>query len=521
MNKDFKSLKKKSLYAALLKSAIVGVFCALLAIGAILLILKPNAKTLFWAFYLLIGVGVASAGFGITYLFVRPTDKKLARRLDKDYELHEKVQTMVEFDGQEGDMLRLQRENANETLKNTPAKRPSFKRIWQYVAIPVVALAVFVTGVAIPKVNPPAKPDPGAYEVTESQVKRLEQLIGDVTDSSLLDAVKEPAKKALEELLEDLKVTKQSAGMQRKVIDCVKTIEKSVQDANTYREIVLALNEDTSLNAFNDSILNATISYGGSIMLAQMETEGTEILSTATVKSLAAESNEKIRNALSVFIYDLNGELYGNEEPLEKPLSQKEISEKLYEFLDPFNAQMGELVETFAEDPLFIAFGNFSSQLGEPAEQYAYMEEAQMQKEISDAFENYRFDVAAALEPQVYNLIMDEYIRNQLHDIFDVELALFPEMSLILPSKIDSGEGKDMTNDGGKGDKEVIYGSDDNVYDPENSEHVKYGEVLDRYMEIILRYMNDPDAAGDLSDEMKYYINQYLNALNGNEQSEN
>ena len=48
-----------------------------------------------------------------------------------------------------------------------------------------------------------------------------------------------------------------------------------------------------------------------------------------------------------------------------------------------------------------------------------------------------------------------------------------------------SGGGDDNSHGGGFGDGDQIYGSEDEVYDPVTGEYVKYGEILQRYYDIV------------------------------------
>ena len=54
-----------------------------------------------------LGIVAALIAGGLAYIFLRPNNKKLAKKLDKELALHEKVQTMVEFKDAEDIMAAL------------------------------------------------------------------------------------------------------------------------------------------------------------------------------------------------------------------------------------------------------------------------------------------------------------------------------------------------------------------------------------------------------------------------------
>ena len=502
MSESFNGLKKKFLRAALLKSAVVGAFCALLTAGVLLLILKPNAVEWHWGFYVLIGAGAAALAFGVTFLIVRPTDKKVAKRLDTDYELHEKVQTMVEFSGQEGDMLRLQRENTSEILKTVPRKRPSLKRLWQYVLIPVLACAVFVTGVVIPAAEKEIILPGDGYEITGWQETALTQLIAEVKDSNLEEPVREPVVEALEGLLAALKTTADTnAVMRNEVISTVKTVDDTVAGANTYRAVVLALVKSEEMKEFSASITSAVASYKNNEKINSMQ----------QVTSRALESDQKINAALSAYTTEFTAQFAELTE-------RAQIVDALDSFLSVFNATMAN-AGTMPGNKLYNVLSDFSSALGKIGGEIEYAEVEASKDGIADACAAYVSAASVVLEPQVYNCMMDEFIRNSLSEIFGISVSQFPGTELVLPDGSGSGDdpgGDDPSHSGGLGDGDIKYGSDDLVYDPNNSEQVKYGDILGRYETLYQTYFNDETTSASFTDEMKAYITQYFNMLRGN-----
>ena len=116
MNEIFKKLKRKKFLTAACIAAGTGVAAGLIAAGSVLLALKLSEININAGWYVLIGLGVAAIAGGVAFWVLLPTDKKVAKEIDREHALNEKVQTMVAFAGDDGDMVELQRQDAEEKL---------------------------------------------------------------------------------------------------------------------------------------------------------------------------------------------------------------------------------------------------------------------------------------------------------------------------------------------------------------------------------------------------------------------
>lgn len=496
MVEKFRELKKKYALLAMLKGAIAGVFFALFAVGAVMLGIKLGAMRIGWYYYLIIGIGAFAIAFVATFLLTRPTDKSLAKKLDNEYGLKEKVQTMVEFASQDSAVLSLQREDTEQTLRNLPKKKISFAKIWQYIVIAVVGIALFVTGIVVPSYYEPPVVDDD-FVLNEWDEKALQQLIDDVSASALEDKVKVPSLAALELLKEELKETKSNTAMRRAVRNCAQAIDSAVILANSYRDVAVALNTQTTLKEFTTTIVKAASSYKGEI----------EISTLAQVKQANDQSEEKIRVCLAVFTNSLNAKI--------KALSQNiEIRDAVDEFLAPFNESLSpdDLQEKLDGDELYGAMASLSSALSVASEQYVFLETSYMRTIVANAFTDYISSASRVLVTQVYNNMMNELIHNTLTDVFKVSVS--PE-DLELPGISDGsgGSDEDPWHGGGTGDTEVIYGGNDAIYDHNSAEHVPYGMVWNDYVSKLYDKLNDEQSG--LSEEMKVYIQNYIKALDG------
>ena len=148
----FDQIQKKHLMWAIVKSGVCALSLGLFVTGMALLALKLSGVSLAAGYYVLIGLGVALlSGAAFYWLLFRPTAKKVAKRTDDDYELHERVQTALAYRDKSGTLVELQREDTDEKLKSLPPRKFSFARIWQFCLIALVALAVGVAGITVPE----------------------------------------------------------------------------------------------------------------------------------------------------------------------------------------------------------------------------------------------------------------------------------------------------------------------------------------------------------------------------------
>ncbi len=510
MTESFKQLKKKYTTIAIIISVIVGVFCALFVVGAVMLGIKLGAQRLAVYYYVLIGVGVFLISGGVTFLFTRHTDKSLSKKLDAEYDLNERVQTMIEFSGESGDMLALQRADADEKLKNLPKQKLTFAKIWQYVLVAVIGLSVFLSGILVPSryvaPEPPVTPDD--YVLNEWDAKALDQLIADVKASDLKEDVMISVVDALEVLKSKLPDVKTNKAMREAVTTCAESVESAIMDANTYRDVAIVLNSYRNKNmvGLKVALINACASY---------KSDDVEIISLSTVKNLQKTSEEKIRTALSVFT---NKVVPGS------GVTKAEIYNTVIEFLDELNVCINpdeneELTARVIECNLYSALLEYSLNLGDVYD-YEWWSESYLNGAISGANAVFATSVSKELVTQVYNHMINDMIFNRLEDIFGIVLA---HKDWDLPDISEDGEGDsedDPSHGGGGADGEGEYGSNAEIYDHTTGTNVPYGDVWGgkdyEYKNELLEKLKDPG----LSEEMKKYIEKYIEYLDGSADTE-
>ena len=296
MGTEFKKLKKKFLIDAIIKSVIIGVSAGLFAAGAVWLGLKLAEADINAGFYVLIGLGVAAAVGGGLFFILRPSDTKIAKTLDRENGLNEKVQTMVAFSGREGEMLELQRQDASEKLSALPKRKFDIKKLWQYILIPVLALAVFITAAVIPQKKPDIPPDI-PFEYTERHKAAVEQLIEDVDKTSLSDTDKSSVTALLRTMSGNLEKIKTEREMKAAVISAVALIDVILYTSNSFDNVAFAIGGDEKTEFLSAAITEGVLFYKASSVTVTT-IEQVEAMEAGLDNSVG----EKVDAAMDVFV---------------------------------------------------------------------------------------------------------------------------------------------------------------------------------------------------------------------------
>ena len=291
MSENFRKIKKKYLTVAIVAGCILGACLGVALTCALAVAFKTSGVRLHWAIYIPIAL-VLSAGAGfLFFLILRPDDKRIAKKLDRDYSLNQKVQTMVEFANVESDMHTLQREQTDEVLGGVAQKRVDLKGLLKFAFVPVIALAMLFAGIFVPAKKTTGYTEPG-FDMTNSQEIQLKSLIEDVKGSSLEIGLKTFTVLELNNLLEMVRQAEYQSTMKGAVVDAVKNIDGFVADANSYLEIDGVLAKYEVLAPFATAVTNGVVSY-------KTGASATNLTSINRVNKSRDEAEDKIEGVLS------------------------------------------------------------------------------------------------------------------------------------------------------------------------------------------------------------------------------
>ncbi|MDE6690923.1 MAG: hypothetical protein K2K04_03045 [Clostridia bacterium] len=538
MSENFRKIKKKYLTVAIVAGCILGVCLGVALTCTLAVVLKTCGVKFHWAIYIPIALVLSAGAVFLFFLILRPDDKRIAKKLDRDFALNQKVQTMVEFANVESDMHTLQREQTDEVLGGVVGKRVDLKWLLKFIFVPVIALAMLLAGIFVPAKKTSGGDKEPVYNITDSHETALKNLIADVEGSSLEPVLKVCVVLELDGLLDMLKKAELAAEMETAVIGAVRSIDKLVADTNSYLKIDEVFAAYEELKPLSTAVKNSVVDYKSK--------KYASLTLMSRVKDREKDAEERITGVLTSWKADFlskyapknDGDTEGT------PLPAEEAAAMLENFADKLKAGLADArLDRFAPDGgqpailkgaegdgLYNAYTSLAARLDEHAQSINGNDE--MFYSNTDGYLTaYIAGVKTALAAQSYNCMMDDYVRNVLSSIFGIYLGKNDEVAPS-PTETEGGgnNGNKEENGGGYGPGIHRYGSDDEILDPDSGESKKYSDPVNpdnegytfyhKYYDRAMGYVNDKD--NPLPDDVAEYIRQYFIYLNnGMEKTKN
>jgi hypothetical protein len=434
----------------------------------LLIAFKLSAIELGWWIYLTAGIGCALIVGGIIFLFIHPDDKKVARHMDEQHDLEEKVQTMLEFSGTEGSVVQLQRENTEQALAKLKKPRVKALTALKYAVISIISVGVFVTGLVIPqrRIEPYTPPDD--FEMTNWQAAALQQLINEVKSSSLEEDVKNSTVAVLQNLLDGLEQTEQESVMKVAVNSAIELIDGITTSKNSYSKLSSRLIENDHTEAFGIALNSAATCY---------KTSSTKISTYETVQTKESTLYDSINVILAECAQNVSAATEGK--------SGGPFRTAIDNYVNGFNTAL-TASELQAGEGLYDTFKNYCDNLNTVRSHSQVGGYSTLQTEIESAGTTFAQEGATALKAEAYNCLMNDYISTALKDIFGIVDSSSDNSSGSDASTDDTNGSDDDTTAGGSyGSGDKNYGSDDTIFYPDKGEYVKYGEVLETYSKLM------------------------------------
>ncbi len=465
MDNGFRKFKRKIRTGVIVRSVLTGLSLGILIVAVQWLLAKLTYAAPNFVQYGLLGGGIGVVVCAVMLLLMLPTDKRLARRLDNQLGLDEKVQTMVAFRQDESDMAAMQRQDADEILQAIPGKKARSKHAWLAAILPVLACACMVTAFLVPAKADPIDPvDTTSWLLDVFKEQKLKDLIEYVNTSAMQDEPKQAVVTELEELLAQLKTVNKKVAMQEAVIASITDIHNATKVCDTYSGILTAMQGTPS----------ETVST-----LASNLASLSDLVITPYMEELTAELNQEGKADTAAVI------AAGIDQALAS--SKEDASNALYAALEDFSAKLKTVTENTTE-----------------AELSAMMKAA-------DAALN------QALKQPGIDMGVRKYTILQLMSIFGIASSSLPEEILSTfeenevvskPTKPEEDD-KETGSVGGRGPGEMVAPSDEHIYDPELEQYVNYADVLEKYIALFTNYATD----GVLTPEMEEILSDYYAIL--------
>ncbi len=507
MSENFLRFKKKSDSSRILKSLLYGISAGLFSAGLFLLLAKLAVLNVPPIISLPIGVVACLLVGGLTYLLLKKSDEKLARELDREFGLNERVETMLAYKDETGTMLDLQREDTEKSLGNLDIKQFKIPRLWISVVATGVGFVMFLSALIVPNLQAGALEKEIPFELSQLQRVGLEELIQGVNKSQMEEPYKSEISEELTDLLADLEETNTQKDMQMRLAESMAYILESTSNSSSMTEIANSLWETG--DDYARGLANA------------IDT------STWTRPDDWGDYAEKLAEFLALYPHEIEEDDSAEEAQTEaETLTEEELHEELHWKVENSAKKISFALRTSnipEEDALHLAITellivNYDDKTGpvlgfEPLAEYmenlTYEETLQT---IGRTLEIKDEGVYNALSVQKVNTNVGENVMTQLSVLFIVPLPSFERPELLGDSSNGSSGENEGNNDGSQGGGiggGAAYGSDDYVLDPTTGEYVKYGTLLAKYNALMMAKLE----SGNYTEEQKESIKKYFELL--------
>ncbi len=469
MKNNFYKVKKKTRLTAIMLAAVIGIGVGLTASAAILLIFK-----LFLGFFpsLYYYLGCAALGVGVfafIYFITMPSEKRLAKHLDEEYDMEEKMRTMLALESKDDAFSILQRENANEHLERTKVKFLHKKQIVSMVAAFAVSFATLLSALLVPVRVDAQEPEKPLDEFDKIWIiTELNSIIKEVNGSLMTESLKEKVVLEIEGLVTFVEEHEYMSEMKEEAIRVVIDTNSEFRKTNTAEGIGAQLTGST----------NGALALLG---------EGLTTLSGNTV-----------RNALDAL---LSGVLADSTDRIVAATVSDELSYAMR------NAD--------SSNPLTRIMKNLSSAIT------SYADSGPVS--LEDAFSSAASQLSPEIMVQFLNKTIMQSTTSRLCALFgiiqsDLDGETDDPITIEPPKKEDEGSNEDPDDkdepdkdigSGGLGSGELIYGSNDMLYDYRTNTYVKFGDLLAEYRAKANEKVND----GKFDEELEKLITSYFQKI--------
>ena len=494
MSADFLRFKNKAFAIRLIRSILSGLALGGVVGGILLLLGKREVMAYMPVLsFLLMGFFALFSGAGI-FILLKTSEKKIAKRLDEELGLSERLQTMVEFKESDTPMAKVQREDAEDRLANIKTSSYKAKKIWIDISAFVIGMALIVVGIVIKdsrEKEPPITVVP--FEISDMQIAGINELISYVDSSGMEEMYKTVISSELSKLLEELKAADTEPKMQAALADSITVIALATYDSSSVMEITTALFETSDPMARELArLLNTGYwqepDWGDYAEKMKDFKESFNFVSDNSSEILEEEKIADIKwkietlvlkseNALNISGVNENDQLYKTVMNLTKKRTSEEDS-----------------------------FG--FSDIKDKADTLSYEEITAL---VNSMLEESSEKIYSVLALQKVNSNVGEYVLKKLSVLFNVPIPAFERANLKESST--GGESSDdnpSVGGGGVGEG-VEYGSNDLVLDPISGKYVEYGTLYSAYNALMIEKLGSEQCS--YTEEQKKAIEKYFALL--------
>ena len=490
ISKGFFAFKKRLREIRIVRGAFVGLSAALLSFGIEFILIKQCVIDLNLILSLAISLGVGLVLGLLTFFIFRKSDKKLAEEMDSEFDLKARVQTMVEYSRDDGDIISLQRQDTDIILSNLSAKKYKFKRLWLYISALALSASVLAVSFIVKdmrKYVPPVEVEP--FALSELQEAGLLELIDYVEVSDLEEKFRTPMADEIRNLLTELKIIKTVPDMKAAVIKTMAVLTSITYDSSTATEMLDALWNTDDLYFKHLAVVLDTSSW---------------------TEPDWGDFAEKLDAYVGVLMGDTEDE-EGSAQKLKNAIDS--MQRKLGPVLDssklPEDDEMYLIIESLFNHPIMG--------LSMVAKSVDALSDSDARELLRNNLNIMSEDIYAAISTNRSNAMVGEYVMTRLSSLFFVPVPDFERPEFVkrglLPDGGSAGGNGDKNEQTGEVDGSVgegeSYASKDLVLDPLTGKYVEYGTLLERYSAIMYERLQN----GSYTEEQKEAIIKYFSLL--------
>ena len=457
MGINFLKFRRKVRTEAILSAIFIGVGTGVIAYAATAIVYKLLGVTLPPLYYGVFG-GAALLLSLILYFVFTPSDEKLAKRLDALYSLDEKISTMVELRDRDDAFAILQREDAEEKLREQPIGNLKSTRLIAAILVLVIATGSFAGSLLVPmKLDTEAPIDEFDKQWI---ITAINELITIVEGAYIDDTLKASSVTELKELLVFVEGSQLLSEMKAEAVKTVIAIKQALNNANSAEAIAKQFLTSQDANIKNLGKQMADLAGSGS---------------KGALENLGAAWSNLTADDVSFAADELNTYLQAS--------------------------------GVRSDDSVYMLFKTLLATV--KADSSVVESECESAGKL----------LSAAVIVQNVNKSTITMVINKLCNLFGITendiTAVDPDSDIQIGSPTDKNPIPDEPDveepdvnigSGGLGTGDVIYGSNDMIYDPHTNTYRPYGEMLNEYYAKANEYMTDGKTSQEISDALEEYF---------------
>ena len=493
MSGFFLKFKRRFNTIRTIRSIMIGLSVGLLTGGVWLVLWKLAVIDFAPLSSLYIGLGGLLISGGIAFLAGGKSDKRFAEELDSAFGLKARAQTMVEYVGDDSELVSIQRQDTDKALSEIPLKNYKFKRLWVYILVLVLSAVIPVVGVLLNDARdyvPPEEVVP--FELSALQETGITNLIKYVEGSEMSEEFRLPLAEELRLLLDTLKSTDTQSDMLTAVNSSMARIRDITYDSSTATEMLNAL---WSSNDLYFKHLAKTLD--------------------------SSEWNEPDWGDFAEKITEYEGILMGDADegsiPADAPIGKDGLKfaiDTMSRQLDSILNESGVPADDELRGAIHAMFFSDSDGLVTLLAGLDGLDDDGAREMLGVCIDSHSTPVFDAISLNKINANVGEYTMIRLSSLFIIPLPEFERPDFVRNGEevgSGKGDGDDHLNVGGDGGigKGETFGGTDLVLDPMTGELVEYGKLFAKYYAIMYEKLD-----GDFyTDEQKEVIRKYFDLL--------